>query len=643
VSDALDVLISRYLDGAASRDDARRLDERLRQDPEARRALFLAAAQDTLLKEFLATEAAAKGEPSRRLRRWVVPAIAAAAAVLLAVAGLMLLTDRYPIPKASGSYRVAGGGQVKRGSAITTEAGPATIMLGGYCRVELQPGSTLRIEGRKRAEQVFLERGEVLCEVHRRVGTFVVRSALGRVSVTGTRFTVRIIEERGGEQMFGRRMVVRVLVGTVLVSGAWSRTSLRAGEETGVPRPETVLRKILSRLELTDGERRRLGRMLSTRRVGELRAAYRVEVRRRLFDAARQKLQTTMPKVMPTKLQPKVQAIRKKLRAGPPSEADRARIRLAMQKRTRNIMMNVLHKTADQLADEAAKDDRLVAWLLAKKIRAKMPAEKIAAFDAALKDAGISDREPHYVARAEAAIAAAMKAYDPDITGIVDSKTGKVIVSDAELGVPLRDEAFGNRVAKMLREILAGLELPKRKMDAIGRMLTGEKIEAERASYWMAARAPLFDAAHKKLQTTMPQKMPSKVQAKVMAIRKRLRAGAPPSEADRARIERAVMKRTRRIMMQTLHDTADALAVEAMKDERLVAASLAKKIRKKLSADKAAAFDAALKKAGITQDLSGYLSQAEQRIESAIDAYDPDLTGIVDPKTGKVVVEDKGL
>ena len=634
MSDPLELLISRYLDGTASPDDVRRLDERLREDPEARRALVLAAAQDTLLRECLA---------EARPRRWgrVVRAVAAAAAVVVAAVGLALVWPRYPMPRATGSFTVRGGGEVGRGSVLTAGAEPAAVALGGYCRVGLEPGSTVHLEGARRAEQVFLEQGGVLCEADRGVGTFAVRTAVGTASVVGTRFAVRMVEETGDKVMFDRRMSVRVLVGAVLVAGAWGRTMVHAGETAALPPPEAALGRILAGLGLPEAQRATLERKLAGPKVAELRAEFRTAVRGRIFAASHKALQSTMPKVMPKKVQPKVQAIRGKLRAGPPSRADIARIRLAVQKRTRQIMMKLMHRNADQFADEAARDDRLIAWLLAKQVRAKLPGETVAAFDAALKERGIADTEPSYIARAEAAVRAAITGYDPDISGIVDPKTGKVLVTDEDLGVPLEDEALEGRVAAKLRGVLASLDLSDDARKAAEPMLAGQAIRAERAAYHTAVRARVFDAARKTLQTTLPQKMPGKVQGKVMAIRTRVKAGGPPTDAARRRLEQAVMKRTRPLMMKTLHAAADAVAVKAFMDERLAAAAVAAKLRAKLPADQAAAFDAALAKAGVTADESAYLSEAEQRLATAIETYDPDLTGLVDPTTGEVLVTDE--
>lgn len=162
-------------------------------------------------------------------------------------------------------------------------------------------------------------------------------------------------------------------------------------------------------------------------------------------------------------------------------------------------------------------------------------------------------------------------------------------------------------------------------------------------TYRVDVRRRIFAVARETLQTTMPQKMPFKVQPKVMQIRMRARAGGPPSAADRGRIQQAMMKRTRPIMMKTLHATADKLAADAANDEKLLAAGLGKGVSKEMPEDKAAAFQSALRDAGVTGDESACLEKAKAGIIAAIDAYDPDITGIVDPETGEILVKDEDL
>lgn len=656
MTDARDTLIQRYLAGTADDDEIRRLDAMLTRDPDARRALVLAAATDAHLRECLADEAetesgapapaltAARAEseaslsprvssPRRRLR---IGWLSSAAAAVLLMAGVGFWLGRYPEPKASGAYRVVGGGPVRRGAVLQAEDGHARLELGGYCHVDLDPNSIAKIAGDKRAEEVVLRRGRAVCRADRGEGAFVVRTDVGTVSVTGTHFAVKLIEDQGDDDMFDRRMAVRVLAGTVLVSGTWGEMTVRAGESATVPTPESVVRKVVAGLELGEAQTAKLDAALSTTRVRAFRAGYRTEVRAKLFQVAHTTLSRTMPKIMPKKVAPKVQAIRRKLRAGPPNGRDMARIRSAMQKRTRKIMMPTIHKIADDLADQAAADDHLIAWLLSRKVRAALGGEKVAAFDKAAAAAGIAECESAYFAQAKKRVHAAMEAYDPDLTGIVDMKTGAVIAKEADTNLPERDKALTGTVAAKLRPLIGPLQLPKAKASALEAMLTDEAIEGRRATYCMAVRKRLFAAARTKQQAELPKQMPPKVQAKVQAIRMRLKVGDPPPKEDIARIQQAVMKRTRPLMADNLHRSADVVAKAAACDEGLVAAAVAAAMEAKVPADKRSAFQAAVTQAGISADESAYIAQVEQRIATVIKTYDPDITGLVDPKTGKI-------
>ncbi len=140
-------------------------------------------------------------------RRWHAAAAAGAIAAVLVVS---VMLGRYPAPQISGAYTIVepapemsgaytlkGGESLVRGSVIVTEDRSAVITLGDYCRIELQPESALQIKGGKKAEQVLLERGAVECEVDEQVGAFAVETEIGTVSVVGTKFAVRLIEEKG--------------------------------------------------------------------------------------------------------------------------------------------------------------------------------------------------------------------------------------------------------------------------------------------------------------------------------------------------------------------------------------------------------------------------------------------------------------
>lgn len=162
--------------------------------------------------------------------RWRVPALAAAAAVIVATclwATVAMLS--YPAPSAEGSYRVVEGGSLQRGAVVQTD-GPTTLRLGGYCRLEVEPGSQLKLQGQKKAEGIYLDKGSATCEVDRKIGTFAVQTEIGTVSVTGTKFTVRVAPGEGEDPMLSKRMMVQVLVGTVVLSGAWGEATLQAGQ-----------------------------------------------------------------------------------------------------------------------------------------------------------------------------------------------------------------------------------------------------------------------------------------------------------------------------------------------------------------------------------------------------------------------------
>lgn len=185
----------------------------------------------------------------RRKIGWWRPALAAAAAVIVAIGAWAIFAHRYPSPTATGDYRVIEGGEVKRGSLIGTDAGRAALAMGGYVRVDMDPQSRVRLQGQKRAEAVDLEKGSATFEVDGHIGTFAVRTEVGTVSVTGTRFTVRILETQGAT-MSPRQMAVKVLVGAVMVSGAWGSTTVLAGDEQVVGRTGPVAAATTQRVTL---------------------------------------------------------------------------------------------------------------------------------------------------------------------------------------------------------------------------------------------------------------------------------------------------------------------------------------------------------------------------------------------------------
>lgn len=160
-----------------------------------------------------------------------------AAGILIVVGALTWITtfvlseDPYPGPSATGNFEVVGGGPLQRGSVLRTQDQTAKLELGGYTTVELKPRTTVRIEGEKGAEAISIESGEVLCGIERNVGTFAARTPMGTVAVLGTQFTVRIAEEKGGSDNPEKWVVVRIVNGTVELTGEWGTARLTAGEE----------------------------------------------------------------------------------------------------------------------------------------------------------------------------------------------------------------------------------------------------------------------------------------------------------------------------------------------------------------------------------------------------------------------------
>jgi len=204
----------------------------------------------------LAQKVLARAFPARKTPRHML--IGAAAAVALAVLGWAVLKGGYPAgsqpagsypePQASGSFEIAGGLELARGATLIA-AGPAELRLGGYCRMAISAGSRLTIQGRNAAEAVFLHGGSLACEIDRSSGAFEVHTDAGTVSVTGTEFVVEILESKGDSKM-QPGMLVKVLVGTVIVAGAWGEVSLVAGEEKVLPE-----NRIITGILVEKGER----------------------------------------------------------------------------------------------------------------------------------------------------------------------------------------------------------------------------------------------------------------------------------------------------------------------------------------------------------------------------------------------------
>jgi hypothetical protein len=167
---------------------------------------------------------------------WLPVATFAATFVVCVLAGWWTMGHRYPAPVASGSYKLLEATDVRRGAVLVTANQPASLVLGGYCQVQLEPNTALRIEGKQGAEGVHLEKGAVQCSVNPGVGAFAVRSQVGTVSVIGTSFSVKLLERKGtGTGSSSRKnvgkMAVAVTTGSVSVDYNGRVVKLTAGSQ----------------------------------------------------------------------------------------------------------------------------------------------------------------------------------------------------------------------------------------------------------------------------------------------------------------------------------------------------------------------------------------------------------------------------
>jgi ferric-dicitrate binding protein FerR (iron transport regulator) len=215
------------------------LRERLLRDA---KALAGRCAVDAILDRIHCHEAAGPREGQRRRRLRLAPALAAGAAMAIVMVAVILSlwpasVPAYPAPEAYGGVHVVGGGQPQRGAVLDTADEGGLVRLGGYCNIEVAPNSRIELGGEEHAEEIILHEGEATCDVERNVGSFTVRTAVGSVSVVGTRFTVRLVEEIGGDEAMltgtgkaALALAVAVMVGQVSVTYDGTTHLLSAGQ-----------------------------------------------------------------------------------------------------------------------------------------------------------------------------------------------------------------------------------------------------------------------------------------------------------------------------------------------------------------------------------------------------------------------------
>ncbi|MCW8133557.1 MAG: FecR domain-containing protein [Planctomycetota bacterium] len=228
-------------------------------------------------------------ERSRKLRL-VFGVVAAAAMVGLSISGFLWLTrapapnvvkdqpkpeQKTPEEKTEAKPEIARtepAPEVKtpdalewaRGNTVETGNEPKVATLGGYARVEAAPNTRLKVEGEEKAEQIYLEKGRVTCEVDKKTGSFAVRTPAGVVRVTGTKFSVRVPQAENEHHADAKpqQFSVEVAEGAVEMRGEWGRESVHAGGRGGVVNAIVLSRGEDGVMARVEGEREPMRLML---------------------------------------------------------------------------------------------------------------------------------------------------------------------------------------------------------------------------------------------------------------------------------------------------------------------------------------------------------------------------------------------
>lgn len=252
-------LIRKYLDRSASAAEVQELEKLLGERPDLADALACTARFDAMLGKLFQEEGARSKtlrlvEPIERARRskWRKAGLVAAAAAVLLVGGAALLGlfqgKPLPLPTgtgpvATGPNRVISGQVLINGAAAESipdgtplriaDAQPAVIRLPDGSEAKLDPASRAVIHGQVPGlrQMVELVEGGGTFQVEKGNGEFQVETRLGRVTVLGTQFSVRLLPGDAAQPQ--GRMAVAVLSGLVQVEFA-GRTYLLSANENRV-------------------------------------------------------------------------------------------------------------------------------------------------------------------------------------------------------------------------------------------------------------------------------------------------------------------------------------------------------------------------------------------------------------------------
>ena len=265
--------VNRFLEGSLSDAEAAEFGRAVTGAPALADALARACRVDVCLDEHFSVQAQALdmaaaigSRPAprrtgfrRSSARWVAVAVLAVGALL----GWAILRRRapdaqptghsrrfvpsnvaprpYPAPQASGRFTVSGSESVQRGAVLRTDAEQrAALTLGGYCRLDVEPESVVRVAGSPGRERIVLRQGRVVCDVEHGVGQFSVETKTCTVSAKGTRFSVELVGYEGEQSMLSKQVLVKVFAGAVLVTNSWGQDLVQAGERRVVPPAEVA-------------------------------------------------------------------------------------------------------------------------------------------------------------------------------------------------------------------------------------------------------------------------------------------------------------------------------------------------------------------------------------------------------------------
>jgi ferric-dicitrate binding protein FerR (iron transport regulator) len=272
---ALAGLLAGYLDGDLEPQARAELAAAVEHDSAAAREFDAALRTEALLRaahlEFPARDRISAGVRARMkpARNWWLPAFAAAAALAAVCGASLALREPTPAPAPvpvpretpaladnqllSGTLLINGepAREIPNGSRVqVNSAGGAVVRLADGSRARFLPRSTALLRGPADGlrQVVALERGKALFNVEQGARQFRVDTPSGRVTVTGTRFSVELEcrDSKGDEKVKGKlglAMIVVVAAGSVSVEYDGETHRLTTGQQRvfgaeGEKRPE---------------------------------------------------------------------------------------------------------------------------------------------------------------------------------------------------------------------------------------------------------------------------------------------------------------------------------------------------------------------------------------------------------------------